>query len=98
MMTPSSETPSGSLLRVNSQEVVWREIGDELVVLHMGTATYMTVNGSGRVLWNRLVDGATRGDLVDALVERYGIDQDQATRDVDAFLESVTECALLETP
>jgi hypothetical protein len=91
-------TPADHLLRIDSQEVVWREIGDELVVLHMGTATYLTINGSGRTLWNRLADGATPSQLADALIERYGIDAEQARLDVQAFVESLVACTLLSPP
>jgi hypothetical protein len=83
-------------IRVNSQEVVWKEIGDDIVVLHMSTATYLTINGSGRVLWKLLVDGATRGSLAEALIATYSIEADRAAEDVDAYLSSLAECSLLE--
>jgi hypothetical protein len=83
-------------VRINSQDLVWKEIGEDIVVLHMSTATYLTINGSGRVLWRLLVDGATRQDLTDALVSTYGIGAEQAGEDVDTFLSSLEECALLE--
>jgi hypothetical protein len=82
-------------LRINSQDVAWREIGDEVVVLHMGTATYLSINGTGRTLWNRLADGATRAELIDALIDIYEIDTDRAARDVDSFVESLTATRLI---
>jgi hypothetical protein len=91
MPTHSQET-----LRLKTQEVAWREIGDELVVLHMGTATYLTINGSGRTLWNRLADGANRQELIEALIATYEIDDERARRDVDTFLASLAENGLLE--
>jgi Coenzyme PQQ synthesis protein D (PqqD) len=90
--------PSDRRLRINSEDVVWREVGDELVVLHMKTTTYLTINGSGRTLWDRLVDGATLDELVAALVERYGIGTEQAKQDVHGFVESLTACSLLDPP
>jgi hypothetical protein len=90
-MKPSSD----DLLRINSEEVVWREVGDEVVVLHMTTATYLTINGSGRALWNRLAEGATPEDLVQALIERYGIEPDEARADVQSFLDSLAASTLL---
>jgi hypothetical protein len=78
-------------LRINSQEVAWREIGDEVVVLQMSTATYLSINGTGRTLWNRLADGATRAELIDT----YEIDADRAARDVDSFVESLAASGLI---
>lgn len=91
-------TSSNDVLRINSQDVVWREIGDELVVMHMGTATYLTINGSGKVLWVRLAEGATSEQLAETLSERYGVDADRSRADVQSFLASLAACALLALP
>ena len=88
-------TASDKQLRINSQEVAWREIGDEVVVLHMSTATYLSINGTGRTLWNRLADGATRAELIDALIDAYEIDADRAAKDVDSFIESLAASDLI---
>jgi hypothetical protein len=98
IMTGSSDNPSsGTVLRINSQEVVWREVGNELVVLQISTATYLSIIGSGQVLWGRLIEGATYDELVDILMQRYGIDRARAARDVDGFLESLASYALLDS-
>jgi hypothetical protein len=83
-------------VRINSQEVIWREVGDEIVILHMTTATYLTINGSGRLLWNRLADGADEPTLIGLLVSEYGIDEAQAKEDVHAFLTALADSSLLE--
>lgn len=85
-------------VRINTQEVVWREVGDEVVILHMTTATYLTINGSGRLLWNLLAEGATPEALAQTLVGEYDIGFEQAEADVRTFLSSLTECSLLEKP
>lgn len=82
-------------LQVNSHDVAWREIGDELVVLHMATARYLTINGSGALLWHRLIDGATRSQLVETLVDRFGLASTQADSDVAVFVEALDKCKLL---
>jgi hypothetical protein len=91
-----SATTTEPRLRVNSHDVAWREIGNELVVLHMGTAKYLTVNASGSVLWRCLIEGATRSELVEALVCRYRIDPTQADNEIEVFLGSLAECRLLD--
>ena len=90
-MNESSDEP----FCINTHDVVWREIGDELVVLQISTATYLSINGSGRTLWKRLVDCATPTELVEALTERYGIEAEVARRDVDGFVASLIACGLI---
>ena len=64
-------------------------------MLEVTTTTYLTLNGSA-VLWDRLVDGVTQSDLIESLVERYGITVEKAEGDVGAFLDVLQERSLLD--
>jgi fibrillarin-like rRNA methylase len=77
-------------------DLTWREVHDELLVLDMATATYLTLNGSAKVLWQRLADGATASELVGALVDRYRITTERAEADVREFLEVLEERSFLK--
>lgn len=82
-------------LALKTDQVVWRRAGDELIVLEIGTATYLTLNGSGCLLWQNLAEGATLGGLAAALVDHYGIDIDLARTDVAAFVAELDARSLL---
>jgi hypothetical protein len=90
------DTASDQKLGLRIDDVAWREVGDEVVILEVATTTYLTLNGSARVLWKRLVDGVTRWELTEALVQRYGITTERADRDVEAFLGVLEQRSLLE--
>ena len=51
-------------LKLDGDRAVWREVGEEVVVLDVETATYLSLNGSGGALWKRLDAGATPDELV----------------------------------
>jgi hypothetical protein len=82
-------------VRVREDDLTWRTVGEEIVVLDMRTWEYLGLNGSGATLWPALVEGATPAALGDLLVETYGIDAESANRDVDGFLASLSESQLL---
>ena len=84
-------------LHLKSDDVVWREVEDELVVLELSTTTYLTLNGSAKQLWLSLADGATVLDLASMLVDHYRIPMEQATVDAEAFVEEMTSRGLLES-
>jgi hypothetical protein len=86
-----------STLRLRQEGLTWRLIDDELVAVDVEGSTYLSANPSASLLWGALADGATHIELVDRLVERYGIEQQQAESDVDAFLEDLTAKGLLES-
>ena len=83
-------------LQIRASEVVWRVVGDELVVLELATSTCLTLNGTARTLWERLVEGATQDDLETSLLDHYGVTKDRARSDVESFLEALLARQLLQ--
>lgn len=83
--------------RLKQDDVEWRDVGDEIVALDVNSATYLSVNASGAVLWEAVSKGATRDELVERLVSHFGIGAELAGADVDAFLAGLAERGLLET-
>jgi hypothetical protein len=88
---------AGGTYQINHDDVVWRtaERDDEIVVLELSTATYLTLNGSAKVLWETLADGATTETMTAALVDRFAIPSDRAETDVSGFLSAVIERGLV---
>lgn len=82
-------------LRLRDDDLDWRQIDDEIVVLDARDATYLTLNGPGALLWGLLDKSATRDELVAALLAAYEVDASVAGRDTDAFLEMLAEQGLL---
>jgi hypothetical protein len=82
-------------LALRTDDLHWREVDDEIVVLEARGSTYLSVNNSGVLLWRLLARGTTRDELVAGLVEGYGIDADVAGADADRFLDAVRAAELL---
>ena len=77
--------------------LLWRVLDDEIVALDLKSSTYLRLNHTGAVLWQKLRDAASREALVGALVERYDIAEERAREDVDMFLADLEKSGLLET-
>jgi hypothetical protein len=84
-----------STLRLRSEELEWRDIEGEVVALDLRTRAYLAVNESGARLWSALASGATRDQLIDLLVRTFEIPREQATADVDAFIEMLARQDML---
>jgi len=82
-------------LRLRTVDLEWQEIDSEIVILDGREATYLTLNGSGAILWRKLAGSATRAELVDALLDAYEVDLSTAAADTDVFLTALTEQGLL---
>ena len=82
-------------LRLRVDEVAWRDVGDELIVLELATSTYLTLNGSAKQLWIGLSEGEDDPALIDRLTAAYGITEEQAAVDTEAFVAALAERKIL---
>jgi hypothetical protein len=87
--------PPEEKLQINADAVVWRDVGDEVVVLELATSTYLTLNGTAKQIWDSLASGATLPALADGLVDRYGITSEQAQVDAESFVSALADRGLL---
>ena len=81
--------------RVRDDDVEWRKLGGEVVILNLRTARYFTVNETGALLWPLLSDGAGADRLAEELVTTFGVERERADRDVGAFLAGLGERGLV---
>lgn len=82
--------------KLRTDGITSQQLGEEIVLLDLEGSVYFRLNGSGAVLWQRLVAGEDRGQLVMTLMERYDLEADVAERDVDEFLHQLDAVNLLE--
>jgi hypothetical protein len=83
------------VLRLKADAVEWREIEGEVVALDLRAARYLATNRSAAALWPLLVEGCEQEQLVERLVESYGIERSRALADVEAFVADLRQHDLL---
>jgi hypothetical protein len=82
--------------RLKADRIVWRQIGDEVVVLDLRSSRYLSANAAAGLLWHGLERGATRDELIAELVAEYDVAPATAGADVDEFLADCRSRDLLE--
>ena len=85
-----------STIKLNSDQLEWRDVEGEIVALDLGAREYVSINRTGAAIWPLLVAGATRDQLAEALVGEFGVDTETAGRDADAFLAQLAERGLVD--
>lgn len=97
--TPSAGEPEDKDTGMNayrvSDQVEWRAVDDEVIILDLRTQLYLNLNDSGAVLWKGVNDEAGFGELVSRLRARFDVDVDQASADVRSFLDDLVEHGLV---
>lgn len=83
-------------MQLRQSGLTWHVAGDDVVVLDLEGSVYLKLNGSARVLWERLNEPCTESDLTAALRERFDVDQERAAVDVAGFLTDLRRRGLLD--
>lgn len=71
-----------------------RNVAGNNVVVPIGQATLdfngmMSLNDTGAFLFEKMIEGISRDELIKAVVKEYQIEEELATKDVDNFIEKV---------
>jgi len=80
------------------EDIAWREIDGEIVLLDLTGAAYYSVSRSGVVLWPAVVEGATVDVLTARLAQEYALERQVAERDVRVLIDALNGEGLLEEP
>ena len=68
-----------------------QEVDDEIVLLHMGTENYFSLDDVGTQMWNLIQKFEAIDDVVKALLEVYDVAEETLINDLDNFLTALGE-------
>lgn len=73
---------------------ILRNVAGNNVVVPIGQASIdfngmMSLNETGAFIFGKMIDGISREELIEAVIEKYQIDEALAETDVDDFIKKV---------
>lgn len=82
------------------KELVKRTIAGDTILVPVGKTVYESnglfiLNGVGAFLWDILPDAQTEEELLQAVLDRYDVQPEQAQRDIRAFLDKLVQMNIL---
>lgn len=80
---------------VPRQDVAWRRVDDEVLVLHLRTGYYYALNETGARLWEELAAGASFSAACEVLTREFTVDEAAARADAEALLAELCRENLL---
>jgi hypothetical protein len=85
-------------MRIRTDGVVTRRVGEDLMVLDLKSSQYFSVGGTGAFILDLLGESdVSQAQVVEALVAEYIVDVDRAAADVAAFVTRLDQAGLLLT-
>jgi hypothetical protein len=74
---------------VVSPDAVANRMGDQLVLVHVGTDRIFELNQSAARVWDLLILGHNRREIQKILLEEFNISESVATQQIEELLESL---------
>ena len=77
-------------------DVVFRELSGEAVILNLATGTYFGLNEVGTRVWSLLAEKQSMEDIVKALLAEFGVLEDVLRKDVGELMKQLHEKGLVK--
>ncbi len=74
-----------------SDQIMFRELEDESVLLNLHDESYYTLNSSGTFIWNLLERADTIEDAYQSFKTHYKLPEDQAALDFNELIKELLE-------
>jgi len=79
-----------------ARDVVFRELGGEMVLLNLKTGVYYGLNETGAQMWSLLVELHDPAQVVSALAGEYAAERAHLERDLKELVTALREKGLLD--
>lgn len=80
-----------------SKKAVARQVGEETVILHLGTGTYFGLDPVGARIWQLISEQKTLTDVCTVMLEEYDMAREDLERDVLSLAEDFASQQLIDT-
>ena len=77
-------------------QVMSRQVGDETVILDLGSGTYFGLDPVGARIWQLLSEGHQVDAVVSALLGEYDVPEEQLRQDVNGLVSELVSRGLVE--
>jgi hypothetical protein len=82
-------------VEIMNEDVVWRDLDGEIIILNLATGFYYGLEGSANDMWRVLNDvGSTEG-VVDALAAEFDVGRDRLAKDVNDLVRRLAEKSIV---
>jgi hypothetical protein len=79
-------------------EIIWRKLDDNAVIVTPSSGEVRVLNDTGTVIWLMLTENQPVANIVTRLVNHYHVTPKQAQQDVVLFLQELHERGLVLWP
>ena len=83
-------------IHIDKNSITWRKLRDELVLMHLDTGAYYSLNETGVIIWQGIVDERPHEDIVNDMSEMFDVDRETIARDFERIVNELADQGLVE--
>ena len=76
------------MFNVSSQAIA-RQVGDETVILHLGSGTYFGLDAVGSRIWQLMEKGKSLNEIRDVVLDEYEVSSEDVERDIAGLIKDL---------
>ncbi len=80
-----------------SDDVVYRELSGESVLLNLNSGVYFGLDEVGTRMWYLLAEHGSTDKVITAMLDEYEVEEGQIRSDLDKLIEQLSEKGLVKT-
>jgi hypothetical protein len=80
-----------SHIQRDDRNLIISELDDDLVMMNIESGSYLSVNKTGRIIWDKLEQPIVVNDLIKQLRSQFSVDELTCTTETLAFLNKIAE-------
>lgn len=81
---------------IDKDRITWRKLQDEFVLMHLDTGAYYSLNETGVIIWQGLVDERPYAAIITEIIEQYEADEETVRRDFEGLVNDLSGQGLVE--
>lgn len=78
-----------------AERVIFRPVGDELVLLDSRSGTYYGLDPTGMRVWELIAEGASLGAIVETMLGELDVTRERLEADIDALIADLERRGLV---
>ena len=78
-----------------TENIAWRNVNDEIVILNLKSGEYFTLNDIAQCIWKAITDEKSVEEIKVNIIDEYDVSYERADRDIEDFITGMIEQGLL---
>jgi hypothetical protein len=78
-----------------AKEYVWKEIGDQVVILHLDSGRYYSLNPTGSLVWKGILEQHSRDQILKQVCAAFDVDEEVCRKDVENLVQEFLRKGML---